>query len=292
MNLEEFLDHYNIEYTIQGDRVVTKKSCINLSGYSIKELPNDIGRLVCRSLNLSYNLITCLPDSIFKMKVCELHLDYNKITEIPESIGEFVGDWFNISYNQITTFPISIDDSKVRTICFLGADLAIPTRQTFNEVEITDEYIYCDRILTWYKSKKKLNQYTIYIGYHGNYVVQDGDVFAHGYSIKQCINDIVYKESDRDKSKYKCLDQDEKLPLEEVIVMYRAITGACSGGVKRFLNNVDLPKELSINDVKKITIGKYGNEDFVEFFNKNSDVKNEEKKEKVMNFLKFKKLAI
>jgi len=292
MNLEEFLDHYNIEYTIQGDRVVTKKSCINLSGYGIKELPNDIGRLVCRSLNLRYNLITCLPDSIFKMKVCELHLDYNKITEIPESIGEFVGDWFNISYNQITTFPISIDDSKVRTICFLGADLAIPTRQTFNEVEITDEYIYCDRILTWYKSKKKLNQYTIYIGYHGNYAVQDGDVFAHGYSIKQCINDIVYKESDRDKSKYKCLDQDEKLPLEEVIVMYRAITGACSGGVKRFLNNVDLPKELSINDVKKITIGKYGNEDFVEFFNKNSDVKNEEKKEKVMNFLKFKKLAI
>ena len=56
--------------------------------------------------------------------------------------------------------------------------------------------------------------------------------------------------------------------LSDAVLMYRTITGACSSGTQHFLDSVYLPKELSINEVKKLTIGKYGNKDFVKFFNK------------------------
>jgi len=268
MNLEQFLDHYGVEYSIQGDRVVAKRYYVDLIYKCIAELPEDIDRLVCGILNLSYNLITRLPDSIFKIKTCDLNLSYNKITEIPESIGEFVGDWLNLDSNNITKLPNSIKKTKVNGLEIWGLPMGRPTHQTFNEIEITDEYIYCDNDLTWYKSKKKLKQYNIYKGYFDDYVIQDGDVFAHADSIKECISDIIYKKSDRDKSKYKGLNQDEKMLLSDAVLMYRVITGACSGGTQSFLDSVDLPKELSINDVKVLTAGRYGNEDFVKFFKK------------------------
>jgi len=314
MNLEQFLDYYGIKYTVKGNRVIA--DWVLLSERQIKEIPDDIGRLICRSLDLSYNDIKVLPDSIGDLICWELDLGFNLITHIPETICNIKCVHINLNNNEITHLPESI----CRVICYsldcssnrisslnesiydtkcVGLSLRNykvgrlrTDHKAFDEIEITDKYIFCDGILIWYKSKKNVGNYTIYKGYYGDYVAQSGNVFAHGDSIEECISDVIYKKSDRDSSKYKNLDQDKKIPLDEMILIYRTITGACSGGVKRFLDEVEVPDELSINKVKDLTLGLFGNEKFCRFFNKNSDVKNEERQDGVMNFLKFKGLTI
>ena len=51
-----------------------------------------------------------------------------------------------------------------------------------------------------------------------------------------------------------------------MIQAYRAITGACEFGVKDFCQGRDLPKKISVDQAIKLTKGKYGNDQFKEFF--------------------------
>ncbi len=147
-----------------------------------------------------------------------------------------------------------------------------PIVRRFGAYEVTDAYIYCDGILTWYSHKKAFSNYTVYVGYFGNYVVVDGDKnCAHGNSIRQCIADIAFKKSVRDSSEYKGIDMDEQYPLMECIVMYRAITGACSGGVEMFMQKQkEIKDTYSANEIIGITVGSYGHEQFVKFFDEQS----------------------
>ena len=277
MNLEQFLDHYGVEYTIQGNRVVTNERRIRLENKGITELPNDIGRLVCIVLDLSGNKITHLPDSIFMVKCELLWLSWNQITEIPDTIGEFVGVWLYLSNNSITKLPDSIKKTKVNELNLsenqLGYEPNNPIGydsryRRLKDNEITDEYICCDKKLMWYKSKEKLDNYTIYKGYHDNYVVQDGEYLSRGDSIQECVNDIIYRKTDRDIFKYQKLDQDKKLPLWEIALMYRTITGCCSASTQEFLEINKLPDYLSINDVKKSMDGRNTNKCFLRLLSK------------------------
>ena len=223
----------------------------------------------CAYLYLENNNLTSLPESIGSLKCEYLNISSNKLTSLPESIGNLKCETLDISYNNLTSLPESIGNLKCRYLYLQYNKLTSqPDVRRFGEFEVTDEYIYCEGILTWYSRKKAFSNYTVYVGYFGNYVVVDGDKnCAHGNSIRQCIADIAFKKSARDSSEYKGIDMDKQYPLMECIVMYRSITGACSGGVEMFIQKQkEIKDTYSVNEIIGITVGNYGHDQFVKFF--------------------------
>ena len=102
------------------------------------------------------------------------------------------------------------------------------------------------------------------------YLVKKGNLYAHGKTIKECKERLIYKISDRDTSKYESMTLDTELTHEEVIEMYMVITGACSIGTEYFVNqNKDKVKDkYTIREVIELTKGQYNFDKLVNFFNK------------------------
>jgi hypothetical protein len=225
-----------------------KCNCLNLGNNNLTKLPESFGNIKCDRLDLSNNNLTNLPESFGNVKCNRLYLYNNKLTSLPESFGNIKCNRLDLDYNNLTEFP------KVRK---------------FDEIEITDEYVYCDKILTWFDKVKKINEYTVYVGYFNNFVVtKDNEVFAHSKSIRQGVSDLLFKLSDRDAEKYKSIDLDEQIPIEQAIVMYRTITGACSYGVESFMKGKEFSETISVNEIMDIIGNQYGSVEFKEFFNK------------------------
>ena len=100
------------------------------------------------------------------------------------------------------------------------------------------------------------------------YLVTDGEGrWAHGETLKEAKDDLIYKISDRDTTKYNSLTLDSVLTKAEAIQCYRAITGACVAGTKGFINSLpEVKEQYTIAEIIKLTKGSYGNESFAGFF--------------------------
>ena len=103
-----------------------------------------------------------------------------------------------------------------------------------------------------------------------SYIIQDGDIYSHGDTIKEAKDGLLYKISNRDSSKYSEFTKNTKLTLKEAIEMYRVITGACEGGTRYFVENIltDKKEKYTVEEVLNLTQGQYNHEKLVEFFNK------------------------
>ena len=133
------------------------------------------------------------------------------------------------------------------------------------------ELVFADGILTHLILKRKSGKITFYktrkIGSEKIvYVARKGNLFAHGETPKKASEDLRYKISDRDTSKYKSWTIETIKPIEEIISSYRAITGACFEGTKMFCEGKKLPAKITIKKAIDLTLGQYGNEQFKKFF--------------------------
>lgn len=101
-----------------------------------------------------------------------------------------------------------------------------------------------------------------------SYIVQDGDIYSHGDTIKEAKDGLSYKISNRDTSKYKNYNLKTILTLKEAIEMYRVITGACEPGTRYFVETVlkDKKEKYTVQEVINLTRGQYNHEKLVEFF--------------------------
>ena len=103
------------------------------------------------------------------------------------------------------------------------------------------------------------------------YVVEKDGVFAHGATLKEAKESLIYKISDRNediyKNAYKNYTLDTEVTHEEAIKMYRVITGACEAGTRYFVENVFTEKKekYTVKEIIKLTKGQYGNETLKEF---------------------------
>lgn len=105
-----------------------------------------------------------------------------------------------------------------------------------------------------------------------SYIVQDGDFFAHGETIKGARESLLYKKSDRDTTKYNDFTKDTIVTHEQAITMYMDITGACSSGTEYFCKNVlgeGKKDKYTVKELIEITRGQYNSGEFEKFFNKN-----------------------
>jgi hypothetical protein len=133
-------------------------------------------------------------------------------------------------------------------------------------------FVKLDEIGVQFKSKRRHGEFTIYkTPFIGNYAyaVTNGTHSAHVSSIKGAIRDIRFKQLDRDKSAFEDLTLDSKLSYDDAVVMYRVITGACSGGTQAFLSahpELSTRKQYSVAEIIALTNGQYGSDALKEFF--------------------------
>ena len=100
------------------------------------------------------------------------------------------------------------------------------------------------------------------------WIARDGDKYAHGETLHEAQESLMYKISDRDTGRYVDWKLDDVKTKSELIGAYRVITGACEFGTRQFCNGRDLPDKCTIREAIKLTAGQYGAERFAEFFDK------------------------
>jgi hypothetical protein len=134
---------------------------------------------------------------------------------------------------------------------------------------VPGKYLYCDGILTHVKKERKVDKYTLYIGkIPGRNVVSDGVNYAHCDKLREGISDLTFKAAkDRGADQYKNMSLDTELTVDEIVAMYRVITGACRQGSESFVNSLgELKEKYTIREAVKITDGQYNSDRFAEFF--------------------------
>ena len=186
------------------------------------------------------------------------YLDLSSLTSIPEGFNPTVGGSLYLS--SLTSIPEGFNksDFEFKQIPFMKWGKG------------NGEYILADNRFSEVVSKKgniwKLKD----VGKNNEYylVTDSKGKYAHGNTIKEAKEDLIYKISNRDKSIYKDTNIDKKIPFDKCIEMYRVITGACSTGVRNFIENKGIKNQnFTIKEIAKLTIGNYGHSDFVNFFN-------------------------
>ena len=134
---------------------------------------------------------------------------------------------------------------------------------------VDGKYLYCDEMLVHIKRRKKIGDYTFFVGkIKGMNVIFDGENYAHCKSFKDGVNDIEFKKAkDRGADQYKDYTMDTVVTFEEAKTMYRIITGACKAGTENFINGLhDIKKKYTVREIIDITEGQYCAEIFKNFF--------------------------
>lgn len=119
------------------------------------------------------------------------------------------------------------------------------------------------------KTKGKVKKVKLFGTNEIAYIVTDNNGhFAHGKTIKEAKQSLLYKISQRDTSAYKNLTLSSKLTFDEAIKMYRTITGACEFGTFLFIKNKQFTKSntYTVKEIIELTSGQYGNQTLKEFF--------------------------
>ena len=156
-----------------------------------------------------------------------------------------------------------------------GTQITNPThyKRLKNGDFVNGKYIYCDDMLIHIKRKKKIGEYTFFVGkIKGLNVIFDGENYAHCESFKDGVTDIEFKKAkDRGADQYKNFNLETVVTAEEAKTMYRIITGACKAGTEHFVNGLkDIKKKYTIRELIDITEGQYRSEIFKSFFKKNN----------------------
>ena len=183
-------------------------------------------------------------------------LDLRSVTSIPEGFNPTVGG--------------GLDLSSCRR--YIGAEVElpyIPARYIWRN----KEYIKVDGIFTRIISERGNVMRVQRIARKDiEYLVTDGDGrWAHGKTLKEAKDSLIYKISSRDTSEYRTWKLSTEVTHAEAIEAYRVITGACVLGTRHFCETIlgDKKKDkYTIAEVIELTRGQYGAETFKSFFTK------------------------
>ena len=195
-----------------------------------------------------------------------LDLSNTKITALPDNLT--VGGGLDLSGTKITALP---DNLTVGGGLYLsGTKITNRTVKRLRHGEyVPGKYLYADGILTHIKKKKKIGEYTLFIGKIPNrHVIFDGKHYAHCRNFRDGVADLLFKSAiDRGADQYKGISLDDSFTVEELKTMYRIITGACQQGTQAFVDGLKERKErYTIREAIELTKGQYNAEKFKEFF--------------------------
>ena len=171
----------------------------------------------------------------------------------------------------ITSLPENLTVGGALDLCGMGI-VNPKVKRLRNGDYVEGRYLYADGILTHIKKMKKFKGYTFFVGkIPGKNVMFDGTNYAHCKNWSDGKRDLLFKAAkDRGADQYNDLCLDSVLPHDEMVTMYRIITGACQQGTEAFLDNLGDKRKGSytIREAIELTGGQYGAEQFERFFTK------------------------
>lgn len=263
LTVSGWLDLSGTQITALRDNLMVGGS-LYLDNTPITKLPDNLK--VGGSLYLNNTPITKLPDNLTVGG--SLNLSNTPIAKLPDNLT--VGGWLDLCGTQITR----LDNLTVgRWLDLRGSQL---TKEELKKVKrlhngdyIEGQYLYADGILTHIKKKKEIGKYALFIGKIPNRnVIFDGMYYAHCSTFREGKSDLLFKHAkDRGMEQYKGLSLDTELTADEMITMYRIITGACRQGTETFVNSLGKLKDrYTIGEALEITKGQYGAKQFAGFF--------------------------
>lgn len=195
-----------------------------------------------------FKSVTGLTEAQINGELIEGNLYLESLTTLPEGVTLNAGGYLDLRRLTIQSPTSKINRNK--------------------PIIIHNNIIIVDRVLSKLIDKKG-NCYKVANLKGGiEYIVTDGgSKFAHGKTIKEAKADLIFKISDRDKSKFEGMDINKKMTFGESIECYRVITGSCEQGVKAFLHQKGITKgKFSVKEISDLTSGAYGNNEFNQFF--------------------------
>ena len=219
------------------------------------------------SLNLSDTPITALPDNLTVGG--SLYLSDTPITALPDNLT--VGGSLYLSNTPITALP---DNLTVGGSLYLS-DTQITEKQRSKVRELRDgdyapgRYLYADGMLLHCKTRRRVHGYDLYVGkIKGQNVVSDGTFYAHCRTLREGIADIAFKRAkDRGAEQFRSLTLDSELTLNDMVALYRIITGACKAGSEAFVSSLrEMKERYTVREAIELTRGQYNSERFAEFF--------------------------
>ena len=194
----------------------------------------------------------------------DLDLRNTPIVELPE--GLTVGGSLNLRGTQIVELPDGL---------IIGGDIfgfrgcTSHIKRLENGDFVPERYLYADGILTHVKRKKNFQNYDYFIGkIPGRNVLSDGSFYAHCRNIRDGIRDLAFKRAkNRGADQFRDIGLDDVIPTDDMVAMYRVITGACQQGTEQFLQSLGSLKEAyTVREAIALTEGQYGADRFREFF--------------------------
>ncbi|MCL2469522.1 MAG: hypothetical protein FWF24_04740, partial [Alphaproteobacteria bacterium] len=99
-------------------------------------------------------------------------------------------------------------------------------------------------------------------------IVEKEKYFAHGNTYAEAKKAVIEKIALKDTSLYEQWRLNTEITVDQAKLSYRAITGACEFGVKRFMESVEIPNLITPAVVIEATRGRYGHEEYKSFFQK------------------------
>ena len=220
-------------------------------------------------LNLSDTPIQTLPDNLTVGGW--LDLSGTQIQTLPDNLT--VGGWLDLSGTPIQTLPdnLTVGGGLDLRDTQISKKAAIKKANKLRDGDyVPNRYLYADGILTHIKGRRDIKGYVFYKGkIPGHNVLFDGTNYAHCETFGDGVRDLEFKAAmNRGADQYKRLTLDSCLTADEIIPMYRIITGACSQGTKKFVDSLGTLKDsYTIREVIDITSGQYGSGTFKAFFN-------------------------
>ena len=207
-----------------------------------------------------------------KQEIGDLYL--GSVTSIPEGFNPTVGD--DLDLRSVTSIPDGFNPT-------VGGYLYLRSSRKYIGSKVTPpyiaarylwrnkEYIKVDGIFTRIISERgKVMKVQRIARENIEYLVTDGEGrWAHGATLKEAKESLIYKITDRDSSIYKTWNKDTIVSHAEAIEAYRVITGACALGTRHFCESVlgDNKKDkYTIAEVIELTKGQYGAKTFKNFF--------------------------
>lgn len=178
------------------------------------------------------------------------YLDLNSVTSLPDGFAPTVGGSLYLhSVRKGRVKVKKIDPMYPLTWC-------------------DGKYILLDGILSEVLAKHGNSWKTIRVGKTDvEYIVTDGDGrYAHGETMSEARDGLIYKIRDRDTSMYDGLTLDSRLSFPEAIQCYRAITGACEAGTRGFVEAHGKRESYTIREMIELTSGSWGADTFSKFF--------------------------
>ena len=174
----------------------------------------------------------------------------NSVTEVIEGFNPTVGGCLRMN---------SVTDKDSISFTKINRDF----------IDFKNGFVLCDGIFMEVDSHRG----NVWVGHEIGrkekiFLVTDGNQkYAHGFTLKEAKEDLIFKVDGRRLDDFKRLTQESVLLMSEAVVAYRVITGACGFGVKDYIKN-RLPKEkkeFSMAEVIELTKDEYGGKSFSAF---------------------------